>query len=100
MRSTVPLNGCYAGVFCVCARAGVSYGLTQQLFSFWRKSGFQPLYLRQSASDTTGEFTCIMVAPLEHPQVQGGTAWLDPLVTDFKVRSPEHLLGANPCAAS
>lgn len=27
--------------------AGVSYGLTQQLFTFWRKAGYQPLYLRQ-----------------------------------------------------
>ncbi len=34
---------------------GVSYGLTQQLYNFWKKCGFEPLYLRQSASDTTGE---------------------------------------------
>lgn len=65
---------------------GVSYGLTQQLFNFWRKAGFQPLYVRQSASDTTGEHTIVMVAPLEHPDVAGGAiTWLDPFVADFKV---------------
>jgi hypothetical protein len=25
----------------------VSYGLTQQLYNYWRKAGYQPLYLRQ-----------------------------------------------------
>lgn len=64
---------------------GVSFGLTQQLYNFWHKSGFEPLYLRQSASETTGEYTLIMVKPLEHPEVQG-TAWLQPFVDDFKVR--------------
>ncbi len=63
----------------------MSYGLTQQLYNFWRRSGFEPLYLRQSASDTTGEHTVIMVRALEHPEVDG-TAWLGPFVQDFKVR--------------
>lgn len=72
---------------------GVSYGLTQQLYNFWRKAGYEPLYLRQSTSDTTGEHTCIMVRPLEHPDVgpsqaaAGGPAvWLAPFVADFKAR--------------
>ncbi len=33
---------------------GTSYGLTQNLLNFWRKSGFSPVYLRQNASDITG----------------------------------------------
>ncbi len=41
--------------------------------------------MSQSASDTTGEHTIIMVRPLEHPDV-AGTDWLDPFVNDFKVR--------------
>ena len=45
---------------------GVSYGLTQQLYNFWHRSGFEPLYLRQSASDTTGENTVIMVKVRTH----------------------------------
>ncbi|KAG2483803.1 hypothetical protein HYH03_017326 [Edaphochlamys debaryana] len=72
---------------------GVSYGLTQQLYSFWRKAGYEPLYLRQSASDTTGEHTCVMVRPLEHPGVEG-TGWLAPFVADFKGRFVSLLAGA------
>ena len=64
---------------------GTSYGLTQQLFNFWRKAGYQPLYLRQSSSDVTGEHTCVMVQPLEHPDV-ADTNWVMPFVKDFKVR--------------
>ncbi len=63
---------------------GVSYGLTQQLFNFWSRAGFRPVYLRQGASETTGENTVVMLRPLDHPQVKG-TAWLDPFVADFKV---------------
>lgn len=33
---------------------GVSFGLTQQLYSFWRRSAFRPVYLRQTPSDVTG----------------------------------------------
>ncbi|KAG1681159.1 hypothetical protein FOA52_015602 [Chlamydomonas sp. UWO 241] len=62
---------------------GVSYGLTQQLYNFWHRCGFEPLYLRQSASETTGENTVVMVRPLEHPDV-AGTAWLSPFVSDFQ----------------
>ncbi|GAX72715.1 hypothetical protein CEUSTIGMA_g171.t1 [Chlamydomonas eustigma] len=72
---------------------GVSYGLTQQLFNFWQRCGFQPLYLRQSASDTTGEHTVIMAKALEHPEVEG-TAWLGPFVKDFKSRFLSLLSGA------
>lgn len=34
---------------------GVSFGLTQQLFNFWQRSGYEPMYIRQNASETTGE---------------------------------------------
>lgn len=55
---------------------GVSYGLTQQLYGFWRRAGFQPVYLRQSASEVTGEHTVVMLRPLNAPglEVQVGTA--------------------------
>ena len=33
---------------------GVSYGLTAELHKFWKKSGFSPVYLRQTANDLTG----------------------------------------------
>lgn len=73
---------------------GVSYGLTQQLYNFWRKSKFEPLYLRQSPSETTGEHTVVMLCALEHFEVEGGTAWLQPFVTDFKARFMSLLGGA------
>lgn len=58
---------------------GVSYGLTQQLFNFWHRAGFRPVYLRQSASETTGEKTVVMIHPLQAADVQVSTAagvWL------------------------
>jgi N-acetyltransferase 10 len=33
---------------------GVSFGLTQQLFNFWQRAGYEPMYVRQNASETTG----------------------------------------------
>ncbi|GBF87381.1 N-acetyltransferase [Raphidocelis subcapitata] len=72
---------------------GVSFGLTQQLYNFWNRGGFRPLYLRQSASEATGEHTTVMLRPLVHPDVEG-TAWLDPFVDDFKRRFAMLLGGA------
>jgi tRNA(Met) C34 N-acetyltransferase TmcA len=44
---------------------GVSFGLTQQLFNFWQRAGYEPLYVRQSASDTTGAgLACVHVCRL------------------------------------
>ena len=43
---------------------GVSFGATEQLVKFWRKSGYVPVYLRQTANDLTGEHSCIMLKTL------------------------------------
>lgn len=43
---------------------GVSYGLTPELLKFWKRSGFSPVYLRQTANDITGEHSCIMLKVL------------------------------------
>lgn len=43
---------------------GTSFGVTKELFSFWRKNGFAPIYLRQTANELTGEHTCVMVRPI------------------------------------
>jgi N-acetyltransferase 10 len=72
---------------------GVSFGLTQQLYNFWQRAGYAPAYIRQSASDVTGEHTCVMLQALQHPEVSG-TAWLEPFVTDFKARFMSLLGGA------
>ena len=34
---------------------GVAFGLTDALLSFWHRNGFQPVYLRQTPSDVTGD---------------------------------------------
>jgi N-acetyltransferase 10 len=44
---------------------GVSYGLTQQLFEFWTRAGYAPLYVRHTPNDLTGEHTCIALLPLQ-----------------------------------
>ncbi|PRW57974.1 N-acetyltransferase 10 [Chlorella sorokiniana] len=72
---------------------GVSFGLTQTLYSFWRRSAFQPVYLRQTPSDVTGEHTVIMLRPLRSVDV-ADTAWLAPFVTDFRGRFMQLLGGA------
>jgi len=42
---------------------GVSFGVTTDLFGFWSKNGFEPLYLRQQPNELTGEHSCVMVRP-------------------------------------
>lgn len=64
---------------------GASFGMTQPLLSFWRRNGFVPLYLRQTASNVTGEHTCIVVKPMRNGEVKG-VAWAEPFVADFRVR--------------
>jgi len=65
---------------------GTSFGLTLNLFNFWRKSGFVPLYLRQTRNDTTGEFTCMMLRA-------GDKEWLASLYGDFSNRFQRLLSG-------
>ena len=44
---------------------GTSFGVTIELFKFWRKNKFVPLYLRLTPNELTGEHTTIMVRPLK-----------------------------------
>lgn len=43
---------------------GTSFGVTKELFSFWKKNNFVPIYLRQTANELTGEHTCVMIRPI------------------------------------
>ena len=43
---------------------GTSFGVTKELFQFWKKNQFCPIYLRQTANELTGEHTCVMVRPI------------------------------------
>lgn len=64
---------------------GVSFGLTSGLLKFWKKSGFVPVYLRQTPNDLTGEHSCIMLKTL-HSGAESDTDWLPAFWTDFRKR--------------
>ena len=64
---------------------GVAYGLTSELFNFWRKNNYHPVYIRQSPSETTGENSCICIHPLSTSDIENSD-WLEPFVSDFKTR--------------
>eukprot|EP01103_Thecamoeba_quadrilineata_P004897 TRINITY_DN14772_c0_g1_i1.p1 TRINITY_DN14772_c0_g1~~TRINITY_DN14772_c0_g1_i1.p1 ORF type:complete len:1086 (+),score=284.98 TRINITY_DN14772_c0_g1_i1:469-3258(+) len=63
---------------------GVAYGLTPQLFKFWRRNSFQPVYLRQTPNEITGEHSCIMLHSLDSSSVSSN--WIDSFAQDFKRR--------------
>ncbi|KAK6460073.1 putative ATPase [Scheffersomyces coipomensis] len=66
---------------------GVSYGLTPQLHKFWKRSGFVPVYLRQTANELTGEHTSVMIKTLEGRE----SGWLKEFSKDFHKRFLELL---------
>jgi len=75
---------------------GVSYGLTEKLHRFWKKSGFVPVYLRQTSNELTGEHTCIMLRSLTNSEdseirIQN-ESWINDFSSDFHRRIIE-LLG-------
>jgi len=45
---------------------GTSFGYTDILLKFWKKNGFQPVYLRQTVNDVTSEHSGIMLKALEN----------------------------------
>ncbi|RLV95460.1 RNA cytidine acetyltransferase [Spathaspora sp. JA1] len=61
---------------------GVSYGFTAQLNKFWKRSGFTPVYLRQTANDLTGEHTAVVINVLPGKE----DAWLHEFSKDFHKR--------------
>jgi N-acetyltransferase 10 len=67
---------------------GVSYGLTPSLHKFWKRAGFIPLYMRQTANDLTGEHTCVMIKALTDTEDSrvANAAWLDAFARDFSKR--------------
>ncbi|KAI8989530.1 GNAT acetyltransferase 2-domain-containing protein [Pilobolus umbonatus] len=75
---------------------GVSYGLTPSLHKFWKRAGFVPLYMRQTANDLTGEHTCVMIKALTDVDDSrvANAAWLDAFARDFAKRFL-HLLSFN-----
>ncbi|GAB7356715.1 hypothetical protein MBLNU459_g7420t1 [Dothideomycetes sp. NU459] len=64
---------------------GVSYGLTSPLHKFWKRGGYVPVYLRQTANDLTGEHTCVMLRTLDNT-TSSDPAWLGAYSRDFHRR--------------
>ena len=62
---------------------GVSYGLSSDLLKFWKKNQFLPVYIRQTASDLTGEYSCIMLKTI---YTSNQTSWLLSYYQDFRRR--------------
>lgn len=67
---------------------GTSYGLTAQLLKFWKKNGFVPLYIRQTANELTGEHSCIMIKMIDYGEDHESKAknWLTDFYFDFRKR--------------
>ncbi|CAL5368156.1 unnamed protein product [Camellia sinensis] len=69
---------------------GVSFGLTQDLFRFWRKLKFAPFYISQIPNAVTGEHTCMVLKPLNNDDVEssGLDQWgfFGPFYQDFRQR--------------
>lgn len=64
---------------------GVSYGLTQPLHKFWKRSSFTPVYLRQTPNELTGEHSCVMLRPLSN-STANDSSWLSAYAQDFHKR--------------
>jgi N-acetyltransferase 10 len=60
---------------------GTSFGLTPELYRFWRRNGYTALYVRQSPSEVTGEHSCIMLRAFDEQ-----ADWLSLFSADFRER--------------
>ncbi|GAB4848312.1 hypothetical protein Ancab_002979 [Ancistrocladus abbreviatus] len=53
---------------------GVSFGLTLDLFRFWRKHKFAPFYVGQIPNTVTGEHTCMVLKTLNNDDIEASTS--------------------------
>jgi len=60
---------------------GVSFGVTPQLYRFWQRNQYLPLYIRMTSNSLTGEHSCIMAKPMP-----GRGQGLHELHVDFRRR--------------
>ena len=75
---------------------GTSFGLTNNLYNFWQKNGYKPLYIAMNSNSITGEHSCIMIKPLNEGNIKLLTEdinnnnqkikWFSPFSIDFKHR--------------
>ncbi|OIT27221.1 rna cytidine acetyltransferase 1 [Nicotiana attenuata] len=76
---------------------GVSFGLTLDLFRFWRKHKFAPFFIGNAPNSVTGEYTCMVLKALKNDDVEaaGSDEWgfYGPYYREYKRRLVE-LLGS------
>ncbi|KAL3004059.1 hypothetical protein AAZX31_08G141300 [Glycine max] len=69
---------------------GVSFGLTLDLFRFWRKHKFAPFYIGQIPNAVTGEHTCMILKPLNNDEIEADGSnqlgFFSPFYQDFRQR--------------
>ncbi|CAN4106440.1 unnamed protein product [Withania somnifera] len=76
---------------------GVSFGLTLDLFRFWRKHKFAPFFIGNAPNSITGEYTCMVVKALKNDDVGAAESdewgFYGPFYQEYKGRLVE-LLGS------
>ncbi|KMZ65720.1 hypothetical protein ZOSMA_30G00010 [Zostera marina] len=74
---------------------GVSFGLTRDLFRFWRKHGFVPFYICQIPNNVTGEHNCMVLKALNDNAIENSNDndFVTPFYQDFSQRFVQ-LLGS------
>ncbi|KAK8653530.1 hypothetical protein V6N13_127525 [Hibiscus sabdariffa] len=74
---------------------GVSFGLTLDLFRFWKKHKFAPFYICQIPNNVTGEHTCMILKPLNNDdfEISGSDEWgfFSPFYQEFRLRFSRNL---------
>ncbi|OAY62345.1 RNA cytidine acetyltransferase 1 isoform X2 [Manihot esculenta] len=63
---------------------GASFGLTRDLFHFWKKHKFTPFYICDNPNNTTGEHSCMVIKPLEIDDTEQLYKFLYPFYQCFK----------------
>lgn len=76
---------------------GAAFGLSDDLVRFWSRLGFEPVYLRQTPTETTGEHTCVMLKELGtgDQEAMGDVTpgWLRLFSNEFRCRLASMLPG-------
>eukprot|EP00922_Rhytidocystis_sp_ex-Travisia-forbesii_P066854 GHVS01099302.1.p1 GENE.GHVS01099302.1~~GHVS01099302.1.p1 ORF type:complete len:1062 (-),score=157.68 GHVS01099302.1:171-3356(-) len=73
---------------------GACFGLTFDLFKFWNRRGFLPVYVRHTRNDITGEHSAIMLREIKNEgNLSMDSNWLRLFTNDFRARMV-NLLGS------
>ncbi|KAL3613465.1 hypothetical protein CASFOL_042728 [Castilleja foliolosa] len=77
---------------------GVSFGLTLDLFRFWRRHKFAPFYISHVPSPVTGEHNCMLVRPLKNNDIESNGLdefdFFSPYYQEFKKKFTKYLARA------